>query len=145
MKMSAKSVTVVNQRHQLAWHSVSQCLHLYHIKVTILGCNMTWLWWPSPKYQEDLPLTCVCSQIRIFRITSYTIIEHACLFLLTCHECRCFCPDREHLSQYHRWPPTVKVLPKIIVHTQFWWIHGILRPLNWSIKRRGGQRPRLNP
>ena len=44
--------------------------------------------------------TCVCSliKVRILRITSYTIIEDACLlFLLTCHESRCFCHDREHL------------------------------------------------
>ena len=80
----------------------------------------------------------VCSLInivRIFRITSYTIIEHACLFLLTCHEFRCFCHDRERLGGR---PPS-RSSPRSQPNAQFWWIHDILWPLNWSIKRRGGK------
>ena len=47
-----------------------------------------WLWWPL----QDCHLG-ICSLINVmFRITSYTIIEHA--FLLICH---CSCHDCEHL------------------------------------------------
>ena len=90
---------------------------------------------------------CVCSliNVRIIRITSYTI-EHACLlFLLACHESRCFCHDCEHLSQYQKWLPTVKVLTNLEQpNAWFRWIHGILRLLIRLIQCRRGWRPLLN-